>query len=80
VAGENHFRIAPIPGGTFTFAEASYASLYGKVRSRWEKTENGFCLNLDIPPNTSAEIQLPGGKIRAVAAGTHRFEWQPGVV
>ena len=80
VAGENHFRIAPVPGGSLTFAEAKYTSLYGTVRSRWEKTANGFCLALDIPANTSAEIHLPGGKTCALNAGTYRFEWQSGAV
>ena len=28
--GENHFLIAPVPGGTLTHAEASYKSLYGE--------------------------------------------------
>ena len=80
VAGENHFRIAPVPGGSLTFAEAAYTSLYGTVRSRWEKKANGFCLALDIPANTSAEIHLPGGKTCALTAGTYRFEWQSGAV
>ena len=39
VEGENRFRIAPVPGGHFTYASASYVSRYGRVSSGWEKTE-----------------------------------------
>lgn len=34
--GENHFKIAPVSGGTLTCAEACYQSIYGKVESRGE--------------------------------------------
>ena len=39
VDGDNHFAIAPKPGGHFTHAEASYVSVFGRVESKWnEKT------------------------------------------
>ena len=31
VAGENKFRIAPMPGGNFSFAKTEYQSIFGKV-------------------------------------------------
>lgn len=75
VDGENHFRIAPVPGGTFTFVKAEYASLYGTVRAAWEKTETGFRLEVTIPPNTTAAIQLPNGESRAAGAGIYTFDF-----
>ncbi|MBR4767355.1 MAG: family 78 glycoside hydrolase catalytic domain, partial [Lachnospiraceae bacterium] len=51
VAGENRFSIVPKPGGHFTFAEADYNSVYGKVSSGWQKTENGYTLTVGIPAN-----------------------------
>ena len=73
VDGENHFVIAPVPGGELTHAEASYRSPYGEVRSRWEKTEDGVRYSFTIPVNCTAEIRLPHGKTETVSAGQYSF-------
>jgi alpha-L-rhamnosidase len=73
VDGENHFIISPKPGGSFTYAKASYESIYGMVACGWEKTETGFALTVQIPANTEAMIQLPNDEIHAVTSGEHHF-------
>lgn len=60
VDGENHFVIAPKPGGTFRFARARYRSVYGVVESGWEKTEEGWRYRVCIPPNTTATLVQNG--------------------
>ncbi len=71
--GENHFVIAPIPGGGLTHAEARCRSLYGEVASRWEKTDGGLKYTISIPSNCTAEIRLPGKPPVTVTAGDHSF-------
>ena len=71
VAGENRFVIAPKPGGSLTQAEAAYHSLYGKVESKWEKTDSGYCFTVTVPVNCEAEVILPDGSRHIQAAGTH---------
>ena len=71
--GENHFIIAPVPGGTLTHAEASYLSPYGKVESRWEKTGNSIRYTITIPVNCTAQISLPDGQQFEVTAGVHEY-------
>jgi alpha-L-rhamnosidase len=73
VAGENRFIIAPIPGGALTYADVEYASLYGTIHSKWERTEAGICFTVLIPPNTSAEVVLPNGKTHTVGSGTYTY-------
>lgn len=73
VDGENRFTIAPKPGGSFTYAKASYESIYGTVACGWEKTETGFAFAIQIPANTEAMIQLPNDEIHAVTSGEHHF-------
>ena len=73
VEGENHFVIAPKPGGSFTFAEAEYKSVYGTVKSGWQKTETGRQFEIEIPSNCTAEILLPDGTAKTVTAGSYRF-------
>ena len=73
VDGENHFTILPKPGGSFTYAKASYESIYGTVACGWEKTETGFAFAVQIPANTDAMIQLPNDEVHAVTSGEHHF-------
>lgn len=73
VAGENKFVIAPEPGGDLTYARAEYQSIYGKVSSGWERTENGWKYVISVPANTSAEIVLPDGRKKTVGAGVYTF-------
>lgn len=74
VDGENRFTIAPVPGGTLTWAEGSYASLYGKVTSRWEKDGDQVSFEIVIPANCEASIHLPDGREECVKAGRHHYE------
>ncbi len=73
VDGENHFIIAPKPGGHFTFANAEYQSVYGKVISGWKKQEDKYIFEIEIPANTTADIILPNGTKQIVSAGKYTF-------
>ena len=73
VDGENHFVIAPLPGGRFSFAEASYNSVYGSVSSGWKHEENRTIYTITIPANCSADVVLPSGRTDTVSAGTHVY-------
>ena len=75
VEGENHFVIAPKPGGNFNHAEANYQSVYGRVKSRWDKTETGCLLRLSIPANTTATVILSDGKQVELKPGEHILEF-----
>jgi alpha-L-rhamnosidase len=72
-AGENHFVIAPAPGGTLTWARGEYASLYGRVSSRWELDGGSIRVEVEVPANCAAEVRLPGGACHSVGAGSHTF-------
>lgn len=74
VDGENHFTIAPKPGGRFTFANTEYQSVYGKVISGWKKQTGKTIFTVTIPANTSADIILPNGTKQTVTAGEYNFE------
>ena len=73
VAGENRLEITPTPGGSLTRAGASYRSLYGEVRSRWEKTEAGIRYTISIPANCTAAVRLPGGRTETVTTGEYEY-------
>ncbi len=74
VSGENHFTIAPRPGGHFTHAELSYDSVYGTIESGWERRDGKTVYTVTVPTNCTAELVLPGGTKRELTAGTYTFE------
>ncbi len=67
---ENHFIITPRPGGHFTFARASYDSVYGTVESGWIKAYGKTVFEITIPANCSAAVRI-GEKLFDLAAGCH---------
>lgn len=73
IDGENHFTIAPKPGGNFSYAKASYNSIYGAVECGWEKTKVGHQFRIVIPCNTTATVILPDGSFHELAAGNYCF-------
>ncbi len=74
VTGENKFILDPKPGGTFTFARASYQSIYGLINSEWKKDKDKTIYDFVVPSNCTAEINLQGEISQVVSAGHHRFE------
>lgn len=74
VSGENHFTVAPRPGGHFAHAGLSYDSVYGTIESRWERKNGKTVYTVTVPANCTAELILPGGRKRELTAGAHTFE------
>lgn len=73
VSEENHFVIAPHPGGHFIHAKAIYNSVYGQVESGWTKAENGWNYSVVVPSNCTASLHLPGKDPVTLEAGIYTF-------
>ena len=73
VAGENRFTVSPRPGGDLTHAEASYMSIYGKVESKWKKTETGITFTVVVPANCEATVTLPNGNSHQQGPGRKNY-------
>jgi alpha-L-rhamnosidase len=70
--GYKKIEIAPQPGGTFTYAKASYDSVSGKIVSSWEKEDGEFILDVEIPSQVDATVILPDGTvIKNAVTGTY---------
>jgi alpha-L-rhamnosidase len=57
-----HILLAPHPGGGLTSADASYNSIYGKVRSAWKLNGKELVYEVTVPANTTATVTLPSTK------------------
>lgn len=74
VNGRNQFLLTPMPGGGLASAQAEYVSLYGKVTSRWERTDHGTRFIFTVPANTTAEIHLPNDTTYQVGTGRYEYD------
>lgn len=76
--GWKRFSIKPIPGGDLTRASTSFESPYGLIKSTWEIVGDELKLRFMVPPDTEAEVQLPGGECKSYGSGgyeiTSRYE------
>ncbi|RIQ14550.1 glycoside hydrolase family 78 protein [Jiangella rhizosphaerae] len=72
--GYRHLVVAPRPGGDLTSAGAVHLTPYGRASVRWSQDGDAFTLDVEVPPNCTATVRLPGGAAHEVAAGRHRFE------
>jgi alpha-L-rhamnosidase len=73
--GWKTIKVSVVPGGNITSGRASYVSPYGTVATDWRVDADGFTLQLVVPPNTHAEVTLPGGNstVQLVGSGAHEF-------
>lgn len=73
VAAFKHILIRPQPVGDLTWAKGAHLSPYGWIRSSWKKDAKGFHLDIEIPANTTATVNLPSGKTQEVGSGKWSF-------
>ncbi|KAF4976528.1 hypothetical protein FZEAL_6820 [Fusarium zealandicum] len=72
--GYRKVAIAPVPGGGISHASAVLMGPYGEIKTAWWVDGDGFHMKIKIPPNTRAEVTMPGAsKAQAVGSGSHEF-------
>jgi hypothetical protein len=88
-AGYQKSRIAPQIGGGLTNGSGSFDSAYGTIKSAWRNDIDGFRLVVDVPVNTTAQIEIPAtapnsvtenGSPAATATGVNNFSQADGVL
>lgn len=74
VDGENHFMLAPRPGGQFERASMAYTSAYGRVESAWRREADKLVYSFSIPANCTATVILPGAEPQEMQAGIYQIK------
>jgi len=59
--GYKTIRIQPVVGKGLTWAKGGIQTIYGYVGSYWRVDAGYLILEVTIPPNTTAEVLVPGG-------------------
>ena len=75
--GFRKIRFAPVPGEGIDWAKASLLTRHGTASIRWRKSSGGrLAVNLVVPPNTTAILELPGQEPRELPSGRHAQSMQ----
>jgi alpha-L-rhamnosidase len=69
--GFHHLTIRPQFSPALPTLHTEYDSPYGLVTTNWTGANHQFTIN--TPPNTTATITLPNGKIEHTGSGTHTY-------
>jgi alpha-L-rhamnosidase len=64
--GFNRIVIRPQTKGSISWVKSSYRSVKGMITSNWEKNDHNLTMNIEIPPNTEAEVYIPAQDINNV--------------
>ncbi|WP_413098218.1 family 78 glycoside hydrolase catalytic domain [Streptomyces sp. Inha503] len=72
--GYRRLRIEPRPGGGLTHTEARLRTPYGEAEVSWSLAGTELTVKALVPPNTTAEVILPGDG-QTVEAGSGRHIW-----
>jgi alpha-L-rhamnosidase len=73
VPGWREVLVKPVLGGNITHAFTSHESMFGKISVRWKLDGSKFDLEVIVPANVTATVELPDGVIDRVGSGTHLF-------
>jgi alpha-L-rhamnosidase len=61
--GADRIVIHPQTGHGLTWVKSSHRTVRGLIESNWKITDNGSEFEIVIPPDTTAEIELPAGTL-----------------
>lgn len=61
--GFERLEVRPIHDSRLMSAGATYESVRGRIRVDWRREGGRYRLEADIPPNTTARIHLPDGRV-----------------
>ncbi len=77
--GFEHFTIQPQIQPGLSSAQASFRSVRGMIRSRWEVRDGTTTVGITIPPNTTATVVLPCAPDSEIRESGHPLEQAEGV-
>ena len=77
--GYRRIRIAPRPLDQLHHAGAEHETAYGRAASGWRRDGAEIVVSAIVPPNTRAEVLLPGSS-EAFEVGSGRHEWRVAAV
>jgi alpha-L-rhamnosidase len=79
--GYKKSRIAPLPIKGITWVNAQLETPYGKLACAWKCQDGSFYVDITVPVNTTAQVQLPGkDDTFTLGSGEHHFNYPTDMV
>jgi alpha-L-rhamnosidase len=78
--GFARIRIRPQPVSGIAWAKAAHLSPRGRVSVAWRREGRAFLLDVEIPPNASAEVSIPAADMSSLREGDRPAGRAPGVL
>ena len=73
IPGYKHINIRPQMVEGINWVKASKDIPYGVLEVSWEKNENDFSMEVNVPVGCSATVYLPNGSTKELASGKHHI-------
>ena len=73
--GYRRLEMRPRPGGGLTHAAARHLTPYGLAVCAWKIEDGQLDLEVVVPPNTTAQVFLPGSDAPPIAVGSGAWQW-----
>ena len=71
--GFQHLKMKPVMPDGLDFVHAAYRCPYGTIRSEWERKGAEITWRITVPPNTAADVYVPGEAMKVVGSGSYVF-------
>src|SRR5436190_2038016 len=71
--GYRKVLVRPLVGGGLTHARARHRTPYGMAEAGWRLEDGKLRVEVTVPPNCSAVVELPGHEPVEVGAGRHTW-------
>ena len=69
--GYRRIRLEPMPDARLGFVSARFRSPMGEIASEWRREGDTWRWTCTVPPNTEADVKLPGGRAYTLGPGRH---------
>jgi alpha-L-rhamnosidase len=79
-AGFSSVLIQPQPVGDMKWVKSTFETMQGQVKVQWQKKGNTFTLDVQVPPNTTANVVLPPCKNNSIKESGNSLQKAAGVV
>jgi alpha-L-rhamnosidase len=73
--GYRRIAIQPRPGGGLTHASVRHRTPYGIAQCAWELEDGTMDVNVIVPPNTTAQVRLPGTDEEPIVVESGAHHW-----
>jgi alpha-L-rhamnosidase len=78
-AGFKTLLMKPEPGQGITWAKGHYDSIHGRINSDWKVDSKAFHWDVTVPPNTTAILYIPAGKVANITESGYPIKQARGV-